>query len=84
MEKLIVIGSGGHAASCIDVIDPQKSIKLLDCYVIEKIGEKAQGYKIIGRLKDLKNSKKKSKNIFIAIGQISSPKIRIFLIFLKN
>ena len=78
MEKLIIIGSGGHAASCIDVIESTKKFKIIGLLCDrKKIGEKAQGYKIIGRLKDLKKIKKKSKNIFIAIGQISSPKVRI-------
>ena len=44
MEKLIVIGSGGHAASCIDVIETTKKYKIIGLLCDKKkIGEKARG-----------------------------------------
>ena len=43
MEKLIVIGSGGHAASCIDVIESTKKFKIIGFYVIEKNRRKGAG-----------------------------------------
>ena len=78
MKNLIVVGSGGHAVSCIDVIESTKKYKIIGLLCDKKkIGEKVLGYKIIGRSNELKKFRKKSNNIFIAIGQIRSPKIRI-------
>lgn len=78
MKNLIVIGSGGHAVSCIDVIESTKKFKIIGLICDnKKIGDTLLGYKIIGRLNELKKLKKKSRNIFIAIGQIKTPKLRI-------
>lgn len=78
MKNLIVIGSGGHAASCIDVIESTKKFKIIGLLCDKKkVGDKVQGYKIIGRINDLKKFRKKTRNIFIAIGQIKSPNLRI-------
>ena len=38
MKKIIVVGSGGHAKACIDVIEKQKKFKILG--IIENIKSK--------------------------------------------
>jgi sugar O-acyltransferase (sialic acid O-acetyltransferase NeuD family) len=82
MKKIILIGGGGHALSCIDVIEQEKKYKILG--IIDKnkkIGEKILNYKIIGEDKDLKDLKKKADYAFVSLGQIGISEIRknIFL-----
>lgn len=78
MKNLIIIGSGGHAVSCIDVIESTKKYKIVGLLCDKRrIGQQVLGYKIIGRTNNLEKIRKKCKNIFIGIGQIRSPKIRI-------
>jgi len=78
MKKIIIIGAGGHAKSCIDVIEKSKNFKIIGLFASKKeLGNKILGYNVIGyTLKDLKKIKKKTKYAFIAIGQIKSSSAR--------
>lgn len=83
MEPLILIGGGGHAVSCIDVIESQ------GLYSVEGIvdggipkGEKVLGYPILGGdeiLPELLASV--TTKVCITVGQIKSPAIRQRLFF---
>ncbi len=80
MEKIILIGGGGHCKSCIDVlkkINKFKIIGIIDNKI--KINTKVLNYKIISNDKDLPLLRKKYKNALITVGQIKSPKTRIKL-----
>jgi len=75
MNRIVLIGAGGHAKTCVDVIEQEKKFKisfLLDKQIKKK---KLFKYNIIKEEK-FTNSKKKIKYIFIAIGQIKDSKIR--------
>ena len=37
MRNIIIIGNGGHAKSCCDVIELEKNLKLLVLYLVIKI-----------------------------------------------
>jgi len=76
MIKIILVGAGGHAKSCIDVIETTKTLKIAG--IIDKnVGKKRiSGYQVIGSDKNLAKYKKKYKYAFIVIGQIKSSKIR--------
>lgn len=78
MKKIIIIGAGGHAKSCIDVIEKSKKYKIIGLFASKKeLGNKVLGYNVIGStLDDLKKIKKKTKYAFIAIGQIKSSNTR--------
>lgn len=79
MKKLILLGSGGQAKSCIDVINSRKLYKILGL-VTDSKKKSFLDIKILGNNEYLKNLKNKSKiNLHIAIGFISSPKLRINL-----
>ena len=71
MKKIILIGGGGHALSCIDVIEHEKKFKIVG--IIDKKlkkGKKILNYKVIGGEMHLKKIKKNVDYAFIAIGQI--------------
>jgi sugar O-acyltransferase (sialic acid O-acetyltransferase NeuD family) len=75
MKKIIIIGCGGLANSCIEIIEQLPSFKIygLICKSKKKmIGE----YKVLGDDNSIKQIIKKCKNAFIAIGQIKSFKTR--------
>lgn len=87
MNKIILVGAGGHAVSCIDVIHQEKKFKIIGLIDNNKnIGSKFCNYKILGKDKDLKKLRKYAKYAFISIGQIGVSNLRkkIFLNLLKH
>ena len=80
MDKILLIGAGGHARSCIDVIETVGQFEIVG--LIEKDEEikgDNLGYTVIGTDNDLQDLRQKYKNTLIAVGQIKSPIIRIKL-----
>ena len=75
MKQIILIGSGGHAKTCIDVIEQEKKFKI-NLLIEKKIKlKKLFNYKIVSEDEFL-NTKHKIKYAFIAIGQIKKFSIR--------
>ena len=77
---LILLGAGGHAKSCIDVIEQSKSHRIFGLIVNKrKSSLKIFGYPIIGTDKALKKLSNKNLNALVCVGQIKTPKIRMNL-----
>ena len=84
MKKIIIIGCGGHANSCIEIIENSKEFKIYGLVCDKKKG-KFNKNKILGSDKSLGIIKKNCSNAFIGIGQIKSYRIREnFLNFKKK
>ena len=80
MEKIVLIGGGGHCKSCIDVIEQEKKFEIkgiLD--VAEKVGTKILGYEIIGTDDDIEKFVNEGCCFLITVGQIKSANLRIKL-----
>lgn len=80
MEKIILIGGGGHCKSCIDVIEQEGRFQIAG--IIDKaqpIGTKVLGYEIIGSDDDLSEFAQKYRFALIAVGQIRSADVRVRL-----
>ena len=80
MHKILLIGAGGHARSCIDVLEEENQFEIAG--LIEKsesIFNESLGYPIIGTDDDLPNLRQKYRYALVTIGQIKSPAIRIQL-----
>ena len=80
LPRLLIIGSGGHANSCIDVIEQGRKFKIAG--IIDnnkKIGDEVLGYKIIGSDDDLSMLRQDFEYAFVAIGQIKSYEAKITL-----
>jgi len=79
-KRLILIGAGGHANSCIDVIEQQGQYQIAGLVGLptEK-GSKRFGYDVIGSDEDLTLLVRKFEYALITVGQIKSPKNRINL-----
>jgi len=76
MKKIILIGAGGHAKSCIDVIKSNKSFKI-EGVLDNKIKlKKFENIKIIGSDDFLNKLRKFKYSYVVAVGQIKNYKIR--------
>jgi len=79
-EKIILIGGGGHCASCIDVIEQEDRFTIAGIVdVPEKKQQKILDYTIIGTDADLVQLIRAFSNVLITIGQIKSPIRRVEL-----
>ena len=77
-EKLVLIGGGGHAHSCIDVIEKVNQFEIVGILDLpEKLGTKVLNYEVKFTDDDLQSLTKIYKNFFISLGQIKSPEKRI-------
>jgi len=80
MDKILLIGAGGHARSCIDVLEKENQFEIAG--LIEKgesISNESLGYPVIGTDDDLQVLRQQYKYALITVGQIKTPKVRIKL-----
>ena len=70
-KNILLIGTGGHARSCIDVIESTNQYRVYGLIAKSKSEKnKLQNYKVVGLEKDLKFLFKKVKYALIAFGGI--------------
>ena len=74
-KPLILVGAGGHAKACIDVIENNGEFYIYGIIDNSKIN-RILGYPILGKDKDLKKYVKKVKYLLITVGQIRNNQIR--------
>ena len=79
MDKIIILGSGGHAKSCADVIESTGKYEVAGYIHNEEDSELEDNMTFLGNDTDLSDLRLKISNAFIGIGQIKSPKTRIKL-----
>lgn len=74
---MLIIGAGGHAKSCIDIIhaSPKFMIKGL-IGSADQIGQKILGYPVIGTDEDCLSYRSDCDHAFIGVGQIKTARIR--------
>ena len=86
MDKILLVGAGGHAYSCISVLELLKNYKIEGLIDNNKlIGSEILGYKILGKDSEIPKIRKTINNAIVTVGQIKSAKIRIRLFnFLKE
>jgi sugar O-acyltransferase (sialic acid O-acetyltransferase NeuD family) len=79
-KPLILVGGGGHAKSCIDVIEEQGTFAIKGIIdVPEKVGTKVLSYEIVGIEKDIEELVKMNCSFLITVGQIKSAALRVKL-----
>lgn len=72
-NKILLIGAGGHAKSCIDLIESIGEFEIIGLIDNERsVGTVFSGYKVVGRDNDLSEFQSKTKNVLIAIGHTKS------------
>ena len=80
MNKIVLIGGGGHCKSVIDVIEQEARFKIAG--IVDKsqsLGSKILKYPVIGNDSDLESLAKQFKYALITVGHIKSPASRIKL-----
>ena len=80
MNKIILIGGGGHCKSTIDVIEQEGKFQIAG--IIDKpkfLDSKILDYKVIGNDFDLEKLAKKYRYALITVGQIKSASLRVKL-----
>ena len=78
--KLILIGAGGHANSCIDVIEQHGKYQIVGLVgMLEEMHIRHFGYSVIATDGDLPQLAKDYKYALITVGQIQTPDHRIRL-----
>ncbi|TQR33819.1 acetyltransferase [Campylobacter sp. MIT 99-7217] len=75
-EKILLIGAGGHARSCVDVIELEGKFQIVG-FVSNNPLEQGFKYPILGCDEDLKSLFKQYKFALIAIGQIKNANLRV-------
>ncbi len=77
MNEILLIGAGGHARACIDVIDQQGKYKIAGLIQKENTtNESILGYPIIGIDEDLPKLRKDYNYALVTVGQIKSSESR--------
>ncbi len=87
MNKLLLIGCGGHAKSIIDVVENTKDWKIAGLIGLKKeIGKEIKGYKVIGTDENINSFRNSFDFAFIGIGSIKDQTKRenIFQNLLEN
>lgn len=77
---IILVGAGGHAHACIDVIEQQNKFRIAGLIGSqEEMHSRHFGYSVIATDNDLPELIKEYQHVLIAVGQIKSPDSRIRL-----
>lgn len=79
-ENLILIGAGGHARSCIDVIESCNLYKIIGLVGTEKeLGNMCISYTVIATDDQLSKVLANCRSALISVGQIKTPTLRMKL-----
>ncbi|NRT73697.1 acetyltransferase [Clostridium beijerinckii] len=81
MEKIVLLGGGGHCSSIIDTIQNSNLYEIVGIIDLKKnIGQNISGVKVIDSDENLIKYKKVGiENVFISVGSIGNPYNRIKL-----
>jgi sugar O-acyltransferase (sialic acid O-acetyltransferase NeuD family) len=75
---LILLGAGGHARACIDVIEQERRYRIAGLLgATAELGAVNCGYRVIGADDALAHLRAQYQYAFVGIGQIHSPDIRM-------
>jgi len=80
MEKILLVGGGGHCKSVIDVIEQEDKYEIAG--IVDKkelIGQEVLGYKIIAFDDDLEELHKEYQYALVTVGQVKSNTLRVKL-----
>ena len=74
---LLLIGAGGHAKSCIDVIERQNELQIIGLVgSFNEVGTRVLGYEVLGTDDDLPELMKFAPFALISVGQIGANELR--------
>jgi sugar O-acyltransferase (sialic acid O-acetyltransferase NeuD family) len=78
--RILLVGAGGHARACIDVIEEAGGFIIGGLVGLpDQVGSRVLGYPVLGTDGDLVALRAKYTHALIVVGQIKSPDLRISL-----
>lgn len=79
-QQILLLGSGGHAAACIDVIEQHGGFTVAGLTgTPEEVGRQVLGYSVIGTDSELPALISRYRNALITVGQIKTAALRMRL-----
>ena len=76
-KKIILFGAGGHAKSCIDVIEQGGYFKIMGLVGLQsELGQHYLGHSVIADDTDTESLSTKYTNALVSVGQMSSADVR--------
>ncbi len=79
-ETILLLGAGGHARSCIDVIEQEGRYSVGGLVGLpQEVGSHVLGYPVLGTDGDLPELLPRFAQVLITLGQIKSPEARMKL-----
>ncbi len=79
--KILLIGAGGHASSCIDLIEETGKFKIIGIIGTKfEVGINILGYEVIGNDSEIEKFRSLTKDVVLGIGQIKSAETRIRIV----
>ena len=79
-ESILLVGAGGHAKACIDVIEEEGRFIVNGLIGLShEVGAKIFDYPVLGTDEDLPMLLRECPNALITVGQIKTPALRIRL-----
>jgi sugar O-acyltransferase (sialic acid O-acetyltransferase NeuD family) len=80
LESILLLGAGGHARACIDVLELEGRFRVAGLLGLEaQVGEKVLGYAVLGTEADLAALRGAHSHVLVAVGQVETPERRIRL-----
>lgn len=77
-EPLLLVGAGGHARACIDVIEQEGRFKIVGILgVSAEVGTQVLGYPVVGTDSDLPALRASASHALVTVGQIKSAAVRV-------
>ena len=74
---LLLVGAGGHAQSCIDVIEREGRFDIAGLIgTPQELGHEVMGYRVVGTDEDLASWRARASHALVAIGQIHPSPLR--------
>lgn len=81
LPAILLVGAGGHARACIDVIEEAGQFAIAGLVgQPHEVGTRVLGYEVLGHDEDLPRLVKQYPNALVTVGQIKSaePRVRLF------
>lgn len=80
LSELLLLGAGGHARACIDVIEHHGGFRITGLVGRRaELGEMVLGYRILACDEELHLLVQHHRHVMVTVGQIKSPDLRIRL-----
>ena len=78
-NPILLVGSGGHAHSCVDVVETVGFRIIGFVGLAHEVGQSVLSYSVLGTDDDLPELMKAGKSALVSVGQIDTPALRIRL-----